>query len=104
MTPSASRFLIAACFTLGAVPALAQSNSANEGAAATPEGTYSAPMAPQDRRQAQRQANTDPFNMPQNRKAAAANRPDPAAAQNDDATGKDQAPSGADAPARPNPP
>ena len=100
MIHSATRFLIAACFTLAAVPALAQSNSANEGAAATPEGSYAAPMAPQDRRQAQRQANTDPFNMPQNCEAAAAKPP----AQNDDATGKDQAPSGADAPARPGPP
>ena len=75
MANTRARFLIAAGFTLAAVPALSQSNSANEGAAARPEETYAAPMAPQDRRQAQRQANTDPFNMPQNRDAASAKPP-----------------------------
>jgi hypothetical protein len=100
MAHTRTRFLTAACFTLAVILALAQRNSANEGAAATPEGTYAAPMAPQDQRQAQRQANTDPFNMPQNRDAASA-KP---RARNDDAHGKDQTPGDADASSRPNPP
>ena len=75
------RFLVAACFAAAcAVPALAQSNSANEGTA-SPDGTQAAPMTPapaQDQQQAQRQANSDPYNMPQNRAAASAQASAPA--------------------------
>lgn len=92
------RFLIAACFAAAvAVPALAQSNSANEGAA-SPDGTQAAPMMPapaQDRQQAQRQANSDPYNMPQNRAAVSAQASDPAAARND-ATKDNSVPADAD--------
>jgi hypothetical protein len=88
------RFLVVTCFASAiAVPALAQSNSANEGAAA-PDGTQSAPQAmpmtpapARDQRQAQRRANSDPYNMPQNR-AAAAHR--------DEATGNSRTPADAD--------
>ena len=104
-----TRLLVAACFTLAAVPVLAQSNSANEGAAATPEGTYAQPMTPpapdqnqqaQDRAQqaqdqAQRQANSDPYNMPQNRDAYSTQPSEPAT-QNSEASGNGQAPSDAD--------
>ena len=96
------KFLIAAGFVLGAVPALAQSNSANEGTAA-PDGTQaapqSAPMTPapaQDQQQAQRQANSDPYNMPQNRDAAAAQAS--AAARNDEAKDNGNAPMDTDKP------
>ena len=95
------RLLIAACFlAAGAVPAFAQSNSANEGAAA-PDGTQAAPqtapltLAPvQDQQQAQRQANSDPYNMPQNRAAASARASEQAAA--DKAKDKDNTPADAD--------
>ena len=95
----ATKLLIAA-FTLAAVPALAQSNTANEGSAATPDGTYAKPMTPpaqaqdQDQQQAQRQANSDPYNMPRARDAYSAQ--DPQAQQNDEASGNGQAPSDAD--------
>jgi hypothetical protein len=87
------RFLVAACFASAiAVPAFAQSNSANEGAAA-PDGTQSAPQAmpmtpapARDQRQAQRRANSDPYNMPQNRRAA----------RRDEATGHSRTPADAD--------
>src|SRR5262249_39196638 len=103
----ATKLLIAA-FALAAVPALAQSNSANEGAAATPDGTYAKPMTPpaqaqdqeqspdQDQRQAQRQANSDPYNMPRARDAYSAQPSDSQSQQNDEAGGNGQAPTDAD--------
>ncbi|HEY2837138.1 MAG TPA: hypothetical protein VGI89_11265 [Rhizomicrobium sp.] len=98
-----TRVLIAAYFTLAAVPALAQSNSANEGAAATPDGTYAQPMTTpparaqdQDQQQAQRQANSDPYNMPRTRDATSAQSSDPQSQQNDEAGGNGQTPTDAD--------
>ena len=99
MARHTSKFLIFACLAATAVPALAQSNSANEGAAATPEGAYAQPMtppSPQDRQQAQRQANSDPYNMPRNRDAYSGKPSDPAAAQTEEATGNGKAPTDAD--------
>ena len=96
-----TKFLIAACFTLAAVPALAQSNSANEGAASTPEGVYAQPLTSppaqdQDQQQAQRQANTDPYNMPRARDAYSAQPSDSQVQKSDEASGNGQAPTGAD--------
>jgi len=94
------KYLVAGSLVLAAAPALAQSNSANEGAAATPpDGTYATPMTPPpatDQDQAQRQANSDPYNMPQNRDAYSAHRSDPDVIQNEEANGNGQAPSDAD--------
>ena len=91
-----SKLLIAA-LTLAAVPALAQSNSANEGAA-TPDGTYAPPQAtPSDQdQQAQRQANSDPYNMPRARDAYSAQPSDPQSQQDEEANGNGQAPTDAD--------
>ncbi|HXS07399.1 MAG TPA: hypothetical protein VN723_11460 [Rhizomicrobium sp.] len=99
MTHRTLKYLLAAGLAVAAVPALAQSNSANEGAAATPDGTYAKPVTPppvQDQDQAQRQANSDPYNMPQNRDAYSAKAPDPSAAESDEATGNGQARTDAD--------
>jgi len=98
-TKSRTKFLIAACFTLATVPALAQSNSANEGAAATPEGAYAQPLTSppakdQDQQQAQRQANSDPYNMPRSRGAYSTQPLD--SKQSDEASGNGQASTDAD--------
>jgi hypothetical protein len=89
---TSTKFLIAACFTLAAVPALAQSNSANEGAAATPEGAYAQPLTSppaqdQDQQQAQRQANSDPYNMPRARDAYSAQPSVSQSQQSDETSG-----------------
>jgi hypothetical protein len=97
-----TKFLIATCFMLAAVPAVAQSNSANEGSAATPDGTYARPMTSppvqtqdqdQDQQHAQRQANSDPYNMP---RTYSAQPSDPQSQQDEEASGNGQAPSDAD--------